>query len=265
MPLVPTCGTWSFSKAWPWSSPRSDLAKPNLTGSDTLILRTVTSCITNTVFQFFTGTQAGRAGTPPKTSQRLVDCFMRLYFKKPVIKFFTSPISSLRTLATRTSPYFSTRIPLSHILRFSPSRKTPQAKRHGAWFYASFEVSCAAPLFTVLRRSHFAQYTFTLSSPKKGEASTDFLQQLYGHMQQHNVDFIGGDFNMSAFSTGGDVFSDPEFSALGNSFLWGLGALEEPNRECTGILIMPKRPYEWRVDSHGCYKFDNAARGLRTS
>ena len=25
---------------------------------------------------------------------------------------------------------------------------------------------------------------------------------------------------------------------------------------------MPKRPYEWRVDSHGCYKFDNAALGL---
>ena len=25
---------------------------------------------------------------------------------------------------------------------------------------------------------------------------------------------------------------------------------------------MPKRPYEWRVDSHGCYKFDNATLGL---
>ena len=62
---------------------------------------------------------------------------------------------------------------------------------------------------------------------------------------------------MSAFSTVGDVFSDPEFSALGNSFLWELGALEEQNR-----LIMPKRPYEWRVDSHGCHKFDNAALGF---
>ena len=63
---------------------------------------------------------------------------------------------------------------------------------------------------------------------------------------------------MNAFSTVGDVFSDQEFSAPGNSFLWGLGALEEPNRERTGFLIMPKRPYEWRVDSQGCYKFDNA-------
>ena len=41
-----------------------------------------------------------------------------------------------------------------------------------------------------------------------------------------------------------------------------LGALDEQHRECTGFLIMPKRPYEWRVDSHGCYKFDNAALGL---
>ena len=29
-------------------------------------------------------------------------------------------------------------------------------------------------------------------------------------MHQHNVDFVGGDFNMCAFSTVGDVFSDPE-------------------------------------------------------
>ena len=77
-------------------------------------------------------------------------------------------------------------------------------------------------------------------------------------MCEYNVDFIGGDFNMSAFSTVGDVFTDQEFSAPGNSLLWGLGALEEPNRECAGFLIMPKRPYEWRVHSHGCYKFDNA-------
>ena len=81
-------------------------------------------------------------------------------------------------------------------------------------------------------------------------------------MKQHIVDFIGGDFNMSAFSTVSDVFSDPEFSALGNSFLWGLGALENPDRECAGFLIMPKRPYEWRVDTHGCYKNDYAAHGF---
>ena len=97
---------------------------------------------------------------------------------------------------------------------------------------------------------------------KKRDASTDLLRRLHGYMQQHNADFIGGDFNMSAFSTVGDVFSDPEFSAPGNSFLWRLGALEEPNRERTGFLIMPKRPCEWRVDTHGCYRYDNAALGF---
>ena len=81
-------------------------------------------------------------------------------------------------------------------------------------------------------------------------------------MLEHKVDFTGGDFNMSAFSTVSVVFSDPEFSAPGHSCLWGLGALDEQHRECTGFLIMPKRPYEWRVDSHVCYKFDNAALGL---
>ena len=89
---------------------------------------------------------------------------------------------------------------------------------------------------------------------KKRDASTELLQRLHGYMREHNVDFIGGDFNMSAFSTVGDVFTDAEFSAPGNSILWGPGALEEPNRECAKFLIMPKRPYEWRVHSHGCYK-----------
>ena len=96
---------------------------------------------------------------------------------------------------------------------------------------------------------------------KKRDASSELLQRLQ-QMREHNVDFIGGDFNMSAFSTVGDVFTDDEFSAPGNSLLRGLGALEEPNRECAGFLIMPKRPYEWRVHSHGCYKFDNALLGL---
>ena len=96
---------------------------------------------------------------------------------------------------------------------------------------------------------------------KKRGASTELLQFLHAKMLEHNVDFFGGDFNMSAFSTVSDVFSDPEYSAPGHS-LWGLGALDEQYRECTGFLIMPKRPYEWRVDSHGCYKLDNAALGL---
>ena len=66
---------------------------------------------------------------------------------------------------------------------------------------------------------------------KKRDASTELLQRLHRYMREHNVDFIGGGFNMSAFSTVGDVFTDDELSAPGNSLLWGLGALEEPNRE----------------------------------
>ena len=50
--------------------------------------------------------------------------------------------------------------------------------------------------------------------------------------------------------------------APGSSLLWGLGALTDTEQERTGFLIMPKRSYEWRVDSHGCYKFDNAQLGF---
>ena len=66
--------------------------------------------------------------------------------------------------------------------------------------------------------------THTHVVAKKRDASTELLRRLHGYMQQHNVDFIGGDFNMSAFCTFGEMFADPEFSAPGNSFLWGLGA-----------------------------------------
>ena len=50
---------------------------------------------------------------PPISSQRLAEGFMRSIFKKPVITSPTSPISSLRTLATRTSSSCSTRTPSS--------------------------------------------------------------------------------------------------------------------------------------------------------
>ena len=69
---------------------------------------------------------------------------------------------------------------------------------------------------------------------------------------------LGGDFNMSACSIVGDVFTDPELAALGNSLLWELGALDDSCRERTAFLVIPQRPYEWRVDSHGCHKFNNA-------
>ena len=74
---------------------------------------------------------------------------------------------------------------------------------------------------------------------KKRDASTELLQFLHAKTREHNVDFIGGDFNTSAFSTVSDVFSGPEFSAPGHSCLWGLGALDEQHRECTGFPSCP--------------------------
>ena len=84
-------------------------------------------------------------------------------------------------------------------------------------------------------------------------------------MINHSVDFIGDDCNRVALSTVGDVFSDPEFAAPGNSLLWGLGGLDETCRECTGFIVMPRHPHTWRVQSHGCYKFDHADVGFGPS
>ena len=84
----------------------------------------------------------------------------------------------------------------------------------------------AAPLLTFRdTNGHISVHIHNVVA-KKRDASTELLQRLDGYMKHHNVDFIGGDFNMSAFSTVGDVFSDPEFSATGDSFLWRLGAME---------------------------------------
>ena len=96
----------------------------------------------------------------------------------------------------------------------------------------------------------------------KRDASTSLLQRLREHMNNHSVDFIGGDFNMNAFSTVGDVFSDPKFAAPGNSLLWSPGGLDETCRECTGFIIMPRHRDTWRVQSHGCCKFDYADMGF---
>ena len=64
----------------------------------------------------------------------------------------------------------------------------------------------ASPLLSrALLRSRSALCTSHNVVAKKRGASTDPLRRLHEHMQQqHNVDFIGGDFNMSALSTVGD-------------------------------------------------------------
>ena len=83
---------------------------------------------------------------------------------------------------------------------------------------------------------------------QKRDASTELLQFLHGKRREHNVDFIGGDFNMSAFSTVGDVFTDDEFSAPGHSCLWdlvrwknstvsALGSSSCPSAHMSGVWI----------------------------
>ena len=86
----------------PWSFPWSNLGNPNLAGLVTLTLPTAISCIIISVFPFFSGIQARRAEILPTLSLLPVESFMRLFFKKPVIMFRTSPISSGRTLTTWT-------------------------------------------------------------------------------------------------------------------------------------------------------------------
>ena len=188
---------------------------------------------------------------------------MLLFFRKPVTMFRTYLPMFLRTLTTRTLQFCSTRTPLSQTLLLLRLRSTLRVRILGAWC-CSLSVLCfVVPLFLAHIQSHFALHISTMLWPRKRDASTELLQFLHSKMLEYKVDFIGGDFNMSAFSTVSDVFSDLEFSAPGHSCLWGLGSLDEQYRECTGFLIMPKRPYEWRVDSHGCYKIDNSALGLR--
>ena len=155
-----------FPNHEPWFFPWSNLGNPDLTGLVALVQLTVISCIINTVSLSFSGIQARAVGTPPISLRRPVEGSMWLFFKKPVIMFRTSPISSLRTLATRTLPSCSTRTPLSLTLWCLSSEKAPQTNVLGAWFSSSLEHCCAALHFLVHRLSHFAQYTFTIWCPK---------------------------------------------------------------------------------------------------
>ena len=76
-------------------------------------LDTADSDLMNFVFPSFSGIQVRRAEILLKLFQLPVVSFMRLFFRKPVIMFRTSLISSLSVLATRTSLSCSTRTPLS--------------------------------------------------------------------------------------------------------------------------------------------------------
>ena len=98
---------------------------------------------------------------------------------------------------------------------------------------------------------------------KKRDAATSLLQRLYAHMKLFDVDFVGGDFNMAVKGPLADVFRDSEFMAPGLTPLWGAGAPERVNTDCTGFLCMPRRPFHWFVNKHGVHTFSNDQLGLK--
>ena len=139
-----------------------------------------------------------RPGTTPRLLQRLVDGFMRSSYKKPVITCPKSRTNSSHTQATQTLPSFSTGTHSNLTLQFLPFRKLHPARTRGAWLYLWFEDSCdalpfSAPTFCSVHIHNFVA--------KKRDASTHLLRRLHARMAQNDVDVIGGDFNMSAFST----------------------------------------------------------------
>ena len=101
-------------------------------------------------------------------------------------------------------------------------------------------------------QSRSAQYMSTMLWPRNVMRARIYFDAFTLTCTSTTSTLLGGDFNMSAFSTVGDVFTVSEFVALGNSLLCGLGGLDDTCRECAGFLIMPQRPYEWRIDAHGC-------------
>ena len=238
----------------------SGLPSPNPAGRAPFSTRTATSCITCTASLCSSGIRAQHANTPHKIWRRPAEDAMRSSCKKPVIMLHESRTSSLRTRAARTLPIslnkdtFEPDAAVFAISKASPSKDTRKM--------------AALVVRGLLRRPFKLSHGHVLLSPcpqRCGPKATPrflFFDAFTLTWCSTKVDFIGGDFNMSAFSTAGDVFADPELAALGNSLLWGLCGLDDSCREYTGFIIMHWRPCEWRVDADGCYKYDNAQLGF---
>ena len=109
------------------------------------------------------------------------------------------------------------------------------------------------------------QFTSTTKSPRNVMQRHPFLYRLHAHTVRH-VDFIGGDFNMSAFSTVGDVFTVPDFcslwqcSPLGAVVVWtSFAKAALASSPCLSARTT------WRVQAHGCSMFDDADLGFAPS
>ena len=139
-----------------------------------------------------------------------------------MVMYRMSRTSSTPTPTATTSPSCSTKTRSNPAPRSSPSPKPPLAKTHGEWSLLLFLDCCDALPLRTLPRSRFAQSALTTKLPRSVTP-----RRLHAHVVQYGVDFIGGDFNMSAFSTVRDVFSDLEFAAPGNALLWGTGGVDD--------------------------------------
>ena len=181
------------------------------------------------------GIRALHARSPHVSLRRLAGDSMLSSFKKPATMLHTSRISPSRTLVVPTSLLLNKGTFEPDAAGFTISGAS-SAK--DTWRMAALVVrgSAASLLSTVTFCAVHVHNTVV----KKRDASTSLLRRLHAHMVQHII--------MSAFSKLGDVFSDREFAAPGNSLLWALGGLHGTCRECTSSSC-PKSPYEWRVDA----------------
>ena len=138
--------------------------------------------------------------SPHRLLQPLADDFMQSSYKKPMITCPTSQINSSRSNADLAMLLNKDTLePNLAVFAFneaSTSKKT--------WGMVILIVR------GFLRRPSLSGTPTVTFCPVHIH---NVVAKKRGYMHQHNVDFIGGDFNMSAFSTVGDVFSDPEFAA----------------------------------------------------
>ena len=190
--------------------------------------QTVISCTTSTASHCSSGTQVQPAKIRHKSLQKRAAAFMRSSFKKPAIMLRQSQTSSSRTQAKPILSSCSTGTRKSPTPRSVSLQRLRQAKTRGVWQLLLIVDSCAVLLHS---RSLSAQYTSAMLRPRNTMprlTHSDVFMLTWFSTTSTSVGRWegeggggGGDFNMSALSTVGDVFTDPEFSAPGDSLLWG--------------------------------------------
>ena len=189
----------------PWFFLWSNLGNPNLTGLVTLTQPTAISCIINTVSLSFSGIQVRRAGRFHAVILQEASDHVPHISDQFVAHTGNTDLAILLNKETFE--------PDPTVLAF---RESSTSK--GTWGMVLLIVRA------LLRCSSLAgTSTVTFCSvhiPKKRDASTDLLQRLHGYFKQHNVDFIGGDFNRVPYSQFVTCSRIQIFSAPGLSSVW---------------------------------------------